>query len=296
MLYQFNNGGFWLKRQKGEPKEEGNMSDAVETLKGDIRESFLKIDRVIDLSSFLGMKSLDYVIDSYFNDLNNNNENIRKICKFHDLKKHDEESYNHSLRVGILAWAALKGVEDYRTLNNKDISEFCIGAIVHDIGKLAVDDKILKRKGKLSENELKKIKRHVNKGHLVDEYILKEGINTALMKMIVEGHHKYQNGNGYGKIINENKFNGLIQLVSIADHIDAAIFRGIYQEKCRPSEIENYLELVSANEDDNLEYLKNRVNAIKDSEGKPYFKDVEPGKFERKYALPYIYMLRNHAR
>ncbi|MFC1734089.1 hypothetical protein ACFL6I_27610, partial [candidate division KSB1 bacterium] len=73
---------------------------------------------------------------------------------------------------------------------------------------------------------------------------------------------------------------------------------GVYQHKCKPNDAINFIELVSTDKEDkrSIKYLKEQISKIQGSNGKPYFKGAMPGKYNKEYALPYIYMFRNHSR
>jgi len=274
----------------------------VETLKRDIRHAFEEIDEVIDISGFLGRKNLDAAVREYIYNL----KHADKIYEITEMKRHEETRphYDHSLRVGGLSWMALKyGGEDFIRLVEKEsgskfgeeeMAEYCIGGILHDSGKLKVNKNLLVKSGRLTKEEFAEVEKHREEGIPVARDILKgDGIRTALINSIIYFHHDYpdEEGNGYSKVLDKNKFNGLIQLVALADNIDAPLFRGIYQRRCGPKDLANYLDLISTPKD-NTGVIA-RLRPLVDPE---YFKNAEPGRFEPQFAVPFMHMLRNYVR
>ncbi len=67
-------------------------------------------------------------------------------------------------------------------------------ALIHDLGKLAVPTELIRKKGRLDDNEYAEMKAHA---HLVEE-ILAEVDFLQPMVDIASGHHSHYDGNGYG--------------------------------------------------------------------------------------------------
>jgi HD-GYP domain-containing protein (c-di-GMP phosphodiesterase class II) len=66
-------------------------------------------------------------------------------------------------------------------------------AALHDIGKIGIDDTILRKPGRLSEAEFNKMKTHVTRGSEIIQMI--PGLSWAMP--VVRGHHERWDGNGY---------------------------------------------------------------------------------------------------
>ena len=95
----------------------------------------------------------------------------------------------HSLNVGILC---------YKTANKMNLTKIqgkriLIAGLLHDIGKLKLNQALLNKKGKLAEEEYEYIKLHVNLGvQILKKYKVPESIYK-----IVEQHHESEDGTGY---------------------------------------------------------------------------------------------------
>ncbi|MBD7915988.1 HD domain-containing protein [Clostridium sp. Sa3CUN1] len=100
-----------------------------------------------------------------------------------------------------------------------DIFEIRVGSLLHDIGKLAIPDSILKKPSSLTPEEFEVMKKHV-------EYtyeILSNLKNEKILK-IASNHHEKLNGQGYPKGISDLSFQE--RLVSVAD-----IFAALTQKR-----------------------------------------------------------------
>jgi putative nucleotidyltransferase with HDIG domain len=90
-------------------------------------------------------------------------------------------------------------------------------AVLHDIGKLAIQDSILNKPGKLSPEEWEVVRMHPVTG----EEILKPVLLDPQMLAIVRGHHERYDGKGYPDGLKENEINAFAQIISVADAYDA---------------------------------------------------------------------------
>jgi putative nucleotidyltransferase with HDIG domain len=90
-------------------------------------------------------------------------------------------------------------------------------AQLHDIGKLGINESILNKNGKLTEEEWKIIQEHP----IVGEEILKPVAFDKEMLAMVRSHHERYDGKGYPDKIEGEDINIFAQIVSIADAYDA---------------------------------------------------------------------------
>ncbi len=90
-------------------------------------------------------------------------------------------------------------------------------ALLHDIGKLGVQESILNKKDKLLDAEWEIIKRHP----VIGEEILKPVLSDKEMLSVVKSHHERYDGKGYPDNLNGEEINIFAQIVSVADAYDA---------------------------------------------------------------------------
>ena len=130
------------------------------------------------------------------------------------LDLRDVETYGHSKTVArythVLAEAM--GIRDSRTLDN-----FRKGALLHDAGKIAIPDSILKKPGPLTPQEWEKIKRHpvLGYGLIKDVKLLKEVGNIILC------HHEKYDGSGYPRGLKGSAIPFEARIFAVADTLDA---------------------------------------------------------------------------
>ena len=111
-------------------------------------------------------------------------------------------------------------------------------APLHDVGKIVVSDKILKKPGKLTPEEFDEMKKHAAAGGKVVRQIL-EGITdeeyTAFASDIATYHHEKLNGSGYPEHLSGENIPLSARIMAIADVYDALISERCYK-KAMPRE------------------------------------------------------------
>lgn len=123
--------------------------------------------------------------------------------------------------------------------NDFDFSdEFCEALIkaapMHDLGKIAVDDAILRKPGKFEPEEFEKMKRHAPEGARIVHEILKD-TDDEMFKHVAENmahyHHERWDGSGYPE--GRKGFDIPIEarIMAIADVYDALVSKRVYKDK-----------------------------------------------------------------
>ncbi len=130
------------------------------------------------------------------------------------LDLRDVETFGHSLTVAKYSQvlARLLGINKADVLD--DIRK---GALLHDIGKIAIPDTILKKAGSLTSEEWEKIKLHPSLGYgLIKEIKLAKAIGN-----IVLCHHERYDGSGYPFGLKKEKIPLEARIFALADALDA---------------------------------------------------------------------------
>lgn len=168
-------------------------------------------------------------VDDILNDVENNSQSI--FIPFTKLKSISEYTYIHSSNVSILGAILGARLEYNRTVRVR----MGVGGLFHDLGKALIDDKILNKESKLSDEEYEIIKKHPQFGYdLVKES--KELSN--LEKSIILFHHERPDGLGYPFNYDYNTYTSNVpkevRLLSICDAYSSLTIRTPYREAFSP--------------------------------------------------------------
>ena len=186
-------------------------------------------------------------------------ESIQAISRTIDAK--DEYTNGHSTRVGYYS----RVIAEELGMHKDELDNMYYIALLHDIGKIAIPDKILNKPGKLTDEEFVVMKSHTTRG----AKILK-GIST--IPHIIEGaksHHERWDGRGYPDGLKGEEIPYVARIICCADCIDAMATRRVYKEPIPIEDIAKEFErCAGANFDPNI--AKVVVNMIHAGKLKPY--------------------------
>ncbi len=138
-----------------------------------------------------------------------------------DLK--DRETEGHSKRVTAFTIAIARAMG----LPREQINTIARGAFLHDIGKIAIPDNILKKPGKLDSDEMAIMKEHAYHGY----QIVKKIPFLAEAAEIVYSHQEWFNGSGYPRALKGEEIPLGARIFSVADTLDAITTDRIYRPK-----------------------------------------------------------------
>jgi putative two-component system response regulator len=128
---------------------------------------------------------------------------------------HDDETAQHTRRVGVSA----EEIAIRLGLNSQQISLIAEAAPLHDVGKLAIPDRILLKRGKLSPAEYDVMKTHAALGARV-----LSGSHAPVLRMaavIAASHHERWDGAGYPRGLAGEEIPLVGRVVAVADVFDA---------------------------------------------------------------------------
>ncbi len=129
------------------------------------------------------------------------------------LELRDKETVGHSRRVTELAEELAEALD----LSEKERQDVRFGALLHDIGKMAIPDEILNKPGKLTPEERKIIETHPQEGFNLLEHIS----YLAYAAQISLHHHEKWDGSGYPDGLAGEEIPYLARLFAIVDVWDA---------------------------------------------------------------------------
>lgn len=127
---------------------------------------------------------------------------------------HDYATFTHSANVAIYCAVLAK----HLGYSSQEIQEITTGGLLHDLGKLKVDLRILNKPGKLDEFEFRAVKQHPILGfsQLTDRTDLNFG-----QLMMVYQHHERLDGRGYPVGLPEEEIHPWAKICSVADVFEA---------------------------------------------------------------------------
>jgi len=135
------------------------------------------------------------------------------------IDAHDIYTHGHTERVTKYCLSIASKLDNTKELgSDKRFKELLhITALLHDIGKIGIPDKILNKKGRLNGAELKIVKRHPDIGASII-FPIRELNEIA---MCIRSHQEWYNGKGYPGGLKKEEIPLIARIVSVADAFDA---------------------------------------------------------------------------
>lgn len=230
-------------KESEEPEKDysNDIKDISETLKEVLADKKLKPEKkaqAIQIHSVNMMKNLwqnpskekiaDFkegvvsVVDVILSDDATNSE-LMKITSY------DYNTYIHSVNVGVLALSLAKSL--FKKKDKHDMHALGAGFFLHDIGKIGIDEAIINKPGKLTEEEMTIIRKHPGMGFTLlheTKQISEES------RLIVLQHHERHNGTGYPKKLRGEDIHIYGRICSVADVFDALVSVRPYKTQKTP--------------------------------------------------------------
>lgn len=128
----------------------------------------------------------------------------------------------------------LQKYEDEYGFTKEFLNYVVKAAPMHDLGKIAVDDRILRKPGKYTPEEFEEMKKHSEKGAEIVANIL-DGVEDEKFLKIAQNvahyHHEKWNGQGYPEKISGKNIPLEARIMALADVFDALVSKRCYKEK-----------------------------------------------------------------
>jgi diguanylate cyclase (GGDEF)-like protein/PAS domain S-box-containing protein/putative nucleotidyltransferase with HDIG domain len=138
------------------------------------------------------------------------------------LNEKNKREEQHSVRVSQLC----KSMGESLGLSERKIYDLKTAGLLHDIGKIAIDENILNKPGKLTNDEYKEIKRHSEIGYR----ILSTVNEMSEIAEYILLHHEMWNGNGYPKGLKGENIPIESRIIAIVDAYDAITSERSYRK------------------------------------------------------------------
>lgn len=179
-----------------------------------------------------------HFVDAISNQMTNVLENSLLIEKLHNqfvqvisaladaIGKKDSYTGGHTKRVAHFSDCIGKEMD----LNTTEIRDLKMAAVLHDIGKIGIEDKILKKDSALNDEEFAIMKEHPRLGYEILGHI-------DSLHRVVDGmrfHHERPDGTGYPFGLKGDEIPAIAMIISVADTFDAMISTRPYRKGLPP--------------------------------------------------------------
>ncbi len=150
----------------------------------------------------------------YQNKLSESRSNKSKIVQslLNTLEIKSNETKEHAMRMTKLAFEFWEKLN----LSNSELNRLLLLSTLHDIGKIAISETILKKPDKLTNEEWEIIKEHSERGYKIaaasEEFVV--------VAEDILSHHEWWNGSGYPNGLKGKDIPYLARIISIVDAYD----------------------------------------------------------------------------
>ena len=138
------------------------------------------------------------------------------------MYERSQETQEHATRLARISKSIALELE----LEHNSIDEIELFAMLHDIGKIGINDRILKKPGRLSEEEWVEMKKHPEIGYR----IAKSSPDLVKIADYIMSHHENWDGSGYPRGLKGQNIPLPSRILAIADAFDAMTENRVYRK------------------------------------------------------------------
>jgi diguanylate cyclase (GGDEF)-like protein/putative nucleotidyltransferase with HDIG domain len=142
----------------------------------------------------------------------------------------NKDHYTRQHSEDVAAFAVM--IAEAIGLSEQSIRSLRVAGILHDVGKIGVPDKILRKPGRLTDEEYSAIKQHAQLG----EMIIQELPDIQEVVEAVGAHHERIDGQGYPRGLQDNQIPLLGRVLAVADAFSAMTTDRPYRKAMTPEE------------------------------------------------------------
>jgi putative nucleotidyltransferase with HDIG domain len=182
-------------------------------------------------NDILDIKKIKENIKEILPDMIRNNDVLMRLSQ---LKRSDDYTFDHSLRVSILA----ANVAKWLGYSHSQIEEVAEAGLLFDIGKMKIPQYILKKEGSLTDEEFAIMKKHTQLGYSI--LLRTKGISSSVKYAALQ-HHERMDGSGYPLRLRSGQIHEYAKIIMICDIFDAMISKKPYGKGFSKIEAAEYL-------------------------------------------------------
>ena len=157
-------------------------------------------------------------------------ENVKQVLENEDamlmmtlLKSKDDSRAEHSLNVSLLTIAFGR----FLGFGVPKLEDLGMGALLHDVGQVKVADHLLKKKGRLNQNEMTEMCKHPQYAFQMLQG--KDGLTPSCIDIAIN-HHERLGGQGYPRGLKEESISDNVRIVTIVDVFESLTTPQVYRK------------------------------------------------------------------
>lgn len=174
------------------------------------------------------------LLDQATNLIQNTSNSADLFKMLHNMRQYDDLTFAHCMNVALIS----NILATWLRMPPEEVETATLCGLLHDIGKLAIPDQIIKKPAKLTDEEYKIVKKHTIEGY----QILKPQNISAHIKNAALMHHEKCDGTGYPFGITGDRIDKFAKIVAIADVYDAMTAARVYRGPLCPFEVIDIFE------------------------------------------------------
>jgi len=164
---------------------------------------------------------VDGLISNAVNIITNTKGRMSIFDMLHNMYEFDDSTYSHCLNVALICHL----FAGWMRMNEEETRMATACGLLHDLGKLLVDQDIIQKPASLTPEEFDEIKKHPMAGY----QLLKEQDADEIICKVALMHHERCDGSGYPASLKEAQIDDYAKMVAIADVYDAMTSNRVYR-------------------------------------------------------------------
>ena len=156
---------------------------------------------------------------------------LRSLASATDSRNYQTRGHSERVTRFSVEIAKLMGLPD------EEMERIRIGALIHDIGKITIDQQILNKPAALTETEYEVIKTHTTRGYdLLKQFPEVRDVTPGILL-----HHEQLDGKGYPHGLKGDEIPMMVRVITVADCFDAGTTIRHYQD---PAPVEYVVAMI----------------------------------------------------
>jgi GAF domain-containing protein len=213
------------------------------------------MDHLKSLASYLSMFLENAIL---FNEQTRQFRSVLEVMAA-SIDAKDSLTAGHSSRVAQYT----VGIASELGFSEDDIDALNVAALLHDYGKIGTDDRILKKRGRLTPEEYEHVKEHVvNTRNILNKMTFSRKFKTV--PLLASTHHERLDGSGYTDGLTAADIPFMARIIAVADVFESLTANRHYRN---PLSVKDAFHILD--QDTGTKYDSNVVRALKS-----YYKEI----------------------